>query len=228
MFWWNRSVTLSHCSVFIHKPFTSDSVGFFFSSDCPIYKRKAVSLKNLFYFNHLIHLVCGWVQKPPAVSAACFGEGCVRTSLQKGSGRVWQTGCQGHGVVTSALPGPGGAMAPEADGQPLAAQEQQEKHRAALQERCDCVCRTAQVVLVHLCWSTKPQLAFGAWEERDPNSLWWGNIHFSDVCVQRGLKHSGNIAENCTRCLSPYFLKAMKGIIEYQINNFCSWLLSFL
>lgn len=150
MFWWSRSVILSHCSDFMHKPLTFKSVGFFFSSDCPIYKHKAVSLKNLFYFNHLIHLVCGCVQKPPAVSAACFGEDCVRTSLQKGSGRVWQTGCQGHRVVTQPCLALGEPRLLWADVQPLAAQEPREKHRAALQERCDCVCRTAQAVLVHL------------------------------------------------------------------------------
>lgn len=96
----------------VHKPLTADSDGFFFNSDCPIYKYKAVSFKNLFYFNYLVHLVHGSVQKPPAASAASFGEDCGRTSLQKAAGRLWQTGCQGHGVVTSALPGPGRATAP--------------------------------------------------------------------------------------------------------------------
>lgn len=97
----------------MHKPLTADSDGFFFSGDCPIYKYKAVSFKNLFYCNHLIHLVCGTVQKPPAASAASFGEDCGRRGLQKASGRLAarDTGCLWHRTqwqgVTSALPGSG-------------------------------------------------------------------------------------------------------------------------
>lgn len=158
----------------VHKPLTADSDGFFFNSNCPIYKYKAVSFKNLFYFNYLVHLVHGSVQKPSAASAASFGEVCGRTSLQKAAGRLWQTGCQGHGVVTSALPGPGRATAPvgrgAASGCPGGTGEAQSSSAAtgvtvsAGQHR-ECLFTFAEVL--NLSWP----LGLGK-KERDPDSPW--------------------------------------------------------
>lgn len=47
----------------------------------PVYKYKAVSFKNLFHFNHLIHLVRGCIQKPPSASADSFEVDCARATL---------------------------------------------------------------------------------------------------------------------------------------------------
>lgn len=175
----------------MNKPLTADSIGLSFSRDCPIYKYKAVSFKNLFYFNHLVHLVCGHVQKPPAASAACFVEVCVGISPQKASGRltardtewslhrawpgeslgscgqVWVTGCpRGMGKAQSNSAGIGVTV-------------------SAGQHR-ECLCTFAEAL--NLSWHLGLEK-----KERDPNSLGWRNIHFSDVCVHHGLKHTVEI-----------------------------------
>lgn len=110
----------------MHKPLTADSTGFFFSSDCHIYKYKTVSFNNLFYLNHLINLFCGCVQKPRAASAPCSGEVCVRTRLQKALGRLWHSGCQRHsGDLSPAWPWQSRTLG--ADVGPLAALGEREK-----------------------------------------------------------------------------------------------------
>lgn len=53
-----------------------------------------MSFKNLINFNNLIHLVCGYVQKPPAASAASFKVDCTRAGLWKRAGQQMQSDYQ--------------------------------------------------------------------------------------------------------------------------------------
>lgn len=164
----------------MHKPLTAESAGFFFSSDCPIYKYKPVSFKNLFHFNHLfIYSVA--VSKNLQLLLQLALERAVLGQAPREHLAAWLPGTGWSLQLCLARGQPGLLWADVGLWLPKRNRESTEQ---LCRNRCGCVCRTAQGLLVHLCWSTKPRLTFGAREEREEIQTAHGEgISISLVCV---------------------------------------------